>query len=682
MQRPLKRVADNGLGNGMFRVCGLAAGLLSSVSVLALTTVQSLSEEPVQLEKIVVVDAAKTDTEKLESDVDVTRAEIEQLQPADLKQLLLTTPSVAVAGGAAASQKLYVHGIDEAKLNVSVDGARQKNNVWHHNGTVGINPIFLKSLEINEGVAPADDGPGALGGSVKYETVDATDLLREGQTLGGLAIVGYDTNSETVTVTGAGYQAIGGFEILGMVTRGSGQNYSDGDGAEMRGTGTDLWNGLGKFAFESLDGHRIEVTGEYYRDFGLRLLRTNMALPGDSLNENLYERLTTTVRYTAENADGNLDPEVLFYYNFNKLQRPNDNGFTSPSGAFNSDVQSFGGHAQNTFHLGMGDVTVGADFYNDHTLIERFHDTDPRFSRTGDVSENVTNVGAYVQARLEPMDKVIVSTGLRADFQSYRAVDDQTFDHFGLSPNINLGYRLTDEVTLNAGYSYVFGGLEQAEAALFHAWDYAYADDLKPTYAHNAKIGIEYGLGGLSLSANLFYIKQINPLAYDYSPTPFERINGDPLISQGIDLAARYDWGHAYVHAAFTYADVQWGERIALPGDSNVGVPVGSILSLSAAYLFEEHRVTVGANAEIAFEYASSDLAANGYQGPLPGYEVVNLFAEWKPEYNETDLTLRGEINNLFDETYYSRGSYSPTARVTPVNSPGRSFNFSLTAKF
>ncbi|MES0885107.1 TonB-dependent receptor domain-containing protein [Roseibium sp. SCP14] len=649
------------------------AAVLASVSTLALIPAAAWAQEAQELEKIVIEESEAAKFESLETSVDISREDIERTQPVDLKQLFQTTPSVTTAGGSPASQKFYVHGIDQSKLNVTIDGARQKNNVWHHNGNIGINPMFLKSVGINDGVAPADDGPGALGGSARFETVDAVDMLKEGQKLGALVSFGYDTNSMTLTGTGAAYGADQGFEYLGTLTRAEGQDYDDGDGFTEAGTAADLWNGLGKFAYQSQEGHRFEVSGEYYRDKGYRRLRTNMGLVSSDFNNNLYERVTTTFKYTLEGAGGYFDPEVLLYYNRNKLERPSEAYYTRPSGDFNSDLQSFGGHLQNRFHFAMGTITSGVDFYHDHADIERFW-----FST--DADETISNVGGYVQARLTPIDKLDVSTGLRADFQSYKAVDGQTFDNFGLSPNVNLGYEIIDGLTASAGYSYVFGGIEQAETALFHARDYTYSRDLEPTTAHNAKVGLAYEYGGLTFGADLFYIKMFNPVAWDYSNSI--RLNGDELVSQGFDLSARYDWNNAYVSAAFTHTDVQYGDRIALAGDYNNAVPVGDMLALGAGYTFEDWDLTVGASAEIAFEYSNQDLEDNGYENPLPGYEVVNVFAEWAPKLGSTDFTLRGEVNNLFDETYYSRGTYSTTSRVTPVNSPGRSFFLTATAKF
>ncbi len=654
------------------------AAVFASVSTLALVSASAFAQDGQELDTVVVKDAEAENFETLETSVELSSEDIQRIQPVDLKQLFQSTPSIAVAGGSPASQKFYVHGIDQSKLSITVDGARQKNNVWHHNGNLGINPLFLKSVAVNAGVAPADDGPGALGGSAQFETVGARDMLKEGRTNGGLVSLGYDTNSETLSATVSGYGMVDGFEYLAALTRSEGQDHKDGDGVTEEGTAADLWNGLGKIAYQSQEGHRFEASGEYYRDDGYRRLRTNMGIVtgppnGGAFNENLYERLTTTFKYTIEGAEGSFDPEVLLYYNQNKLHRPNNNGYTTAHGAFNSDVQSIGGHAQNRFHFGLGTVTAGVDFYHDQIDVERFH-----FAT--DVAEEITNLGGYLQARLTPAERWDVSTGLRADFQSYHAVDGQTFDNFGLSPNLNVGLAITEGLRANAGYSYVFGGIEQAETGLFHAADYSYANDLDPTTSHNARVGLTYQLRGLSLSAELFYIKMLNPVAFDYATRT--RINGEDLVSQGIDLSARYEWSNAYLRAAFSHSDVDYGDRSAVSNDYNNAVPVGDIISLGAGYTFENWNLTVGADVEIALEYSNQDLEDNGYENPLPGYEVVNVFAEWAPDFGTTDFTLRGEVNNLLDETYYSRGSFSETSAVIPVNSPGRSFMLTATAKF
>lgn len=105
-------------------------------------------------------------------------------------------------------------------------------------------------------------------------------------------------------------------------------------------------------------------------------------------------------------------------------------------------------------------------------------------------------------------------------------------------------------------------------------------------------------------------------------------------------------------------------------------------------FTFAGYNLTVGATAEIALEYSCGSLAANGFTDSIPGYEVVDIFAEWAPQASVGEFKLRAEVNHLFDETYYSRGTFANYSvaggliQVDPVNSPGRSFMLTATAKF
>ena len=126
----------------------------------------------------------------------LTRQEIELINPADLQDIFADETSVSVGGSTPVSQKIYVHGIEDNNLAVTVDGALQSNSVFHHAGTMLIDPSLLKAARVNAGVAPADVGPGALAGSIEFETVDPKDLLAPGKQYGGFVKSTFDTNSE------------------------------------------------------------------------------------------------------------------------------------------------------------------------------------------------------------------------------------------------------------------------------------------------------------------------------------------------------------------------------------------------------------------------------------------------------------------------------------------------------
>lgn len=88
--------------------------------------------------------------------------------------------------------------------------------------------------------------------------------------------------------------------------------------------------------------------------------------------------------------------------------------------------------------------------------------------------------------------------------------------------------------------------------------------------------------------------------------------------------------------------------------------------------------VTVGADVEIVRDYKK---VAPGNL-PLKGYEVVNLFAEYKP-LQMPNLTFRAEVKNLLDKTYADRATYGQEfGTVTPLYQPGRAVVLSASARF
>ncbi len=631
--------------------------------------------QPGAAQEVIKLDQIRVDGTKVDpnSEIAVSAEDIERENPRDLKQLFQDNPAFAVAGGSVASQKFYLHGIDQNKLNVQIDGAQQKSNVWHHNGNIIVNPMFLKAVRVDTAVSPAYAGPGALGGTVNFETKNVVDLVLPGRTLGGFLSTGFDTNSRTINVTGAGYGMQNGFEALGILTKEEGQDYRNGFGKEEPGTAADLVSGLGKLAYESPEGHRFQVSQEYLRDEGFRRLRPNLGFINPAFNYNEARRYTTTFRYLMTKPTDYYNPEVLFYYNQNDLDRPNGKN-ERPSGDFNSSTKSLGGKVQNTFGFGMGSVTTGLDFTNTRAFVERFYFPD-------DVREESTNLGAYVQARLAPVEPLIISTGLRFDHQWYNAVDGRDLQNSGISPNLSAEYFLTKNLSVFGGYSYNFGGIELAETALFHARDYTYAADLDPTTAHNFRAGVRLAsYYGFSAEAAYFHTLMNNPVAYDFDNAI--RINGDDLLSKGVDLSLRYDWENAFIGVKYTHADVRFGDRIALPSDYNNGIAVGDLFTFSSAYTWQQYGLTVGASAEFALEVDDPALQEAGFF-PINGYNVFNAFVEWKPtQFTLQNVTLRADVRNIFDEEYYSRGSYGQTEMITPVYSPGRTFYLSANVQF
>jgi hemoglobin/transferrin/lactoferrin receptor protein len=649
-------LAGTGLG---FRMTGGGAVILAQ---------PESSSSATMLSPVVVEGAASADPHAGAADransITIGQEELERRNPGSMKQVFAGEASVSVGGGQPMSQKVYVQGVEETNLAVSIDGARQNNKVFHHNGTNLIDPELLKLARVDPGVAPADAGPGALGGSIVYETVDAGDLLKPGQSVGGFVGTEYNTNGDTLAFSGSAYARHEGFEVLGFFKDADGSNYKDGDGRAVEGTGAGLQSVLGKLGYESESGHRFEVSAEQVHDEAVRPFRANI---GRLTNRNeglrVYDlkRQNFVFNYSTPHAEGLFDPKLVLGFGRTEL------GVPTPFGSAGV-TSSLSGKVENDFNLSPGNtVTVGVDFYDDEAEY-----SDP----TVTIREAATNVGAYAQARLTPIDRLRLSFGARADRHEFEGVDGSTTDNDGVSGNASAAYDATDWLTLKAGYSRVFGGVALAENFILNE-NWTYTGGIEAVRSENTNLGFETHYRGFTFGAGIF--------RSDFDNARNESYGGGAALTadfetKGYNLSVGYNWGPGF--ARLTYTDTDF-EINGQPGDSDfgqyLGTPVGQIFALEVAHSFRDIGLMVGGTLDAALK--NDDPQAAGLR-PLDSYEAVGLYAQYTPPSMEY-LTLRAEANNIFDETYADRATYGQEfGNVIPLYEPGRSFLVKAKVRF
>ncbi|MFP4649197.1 MAG: TonB-dependent receptor plug domain-containing protein [Halorhodospira sp.] len=104
------------------------------------------------------------------------------------------------------AQRLYLRGIEASQTQITIDGASQGCDLHNHRGGLsGIEPAFLRRADAEPGPPAADDGHGATGGSVRFETIDAGDLVDPETSYGGFGrgVRGSAAESLTTSATGA-----------------------------------------------------------------------------------------------------------------------------------------------------------------------------------------------------------------------------------------------------------------------------------------------------------------------------------------------------------------------------------------------------------------------------------------------------------------------------------------------
>lgn len=608
--------------------------------------------------------------------IGIDNEDLTRTTPSDLQEVFKTEPTVSVGSSLPISQKIYVNGVEENNLNVSIDGARQNNRIFHHSATTYIDPELLKAVRVDPGVAPADAGPGALAGAIAFETKDVGDLLEAGKSFGGRFSTEYQTNGDTFSTGLAVFGRNGNFEYLAFGKFADGGLREDGDGNQIVGSGTGLTSGLVKLAYNTQNGGRLEFSYESVEDDAQRPLRPDFAsLRGDASTRTFtLKRQNFVVTYTGGNTTDMWNPTIQLAFNSTELYTGPMPGATA---AYEGESTSLTGKFENEFTLDSGTITAGVDFYSDTV------DINGRGTAVFFAEEKVRNIGAYVQGRFDLTEAFRISTGLRIDHQKFTGIDGTSYTNSGLSANLSADYDITDAVTISAGASRVWGGIALAESFLFDtAW--VYPASIEPATSENLFVGATARLGNFDLNAKIFRTRISNartlldPASGGFGGAP--GLTSD-LDSKGFELGVAYNWTSGFARVAYARVDTKVN---GVDADSYTGryltTPLGDTLILEAAHTFRDMDLTIGADAQISFDHDYGNPATPA--GTIDGYEVVNLYAEWKPR-RVKGMTVRAEVNNLFDQRYTERASYGQEfGAVTPLYEPGRTLALRATFDF
>ncbi|WP_245629279.1 TonB-dependent receptor plug domain-containing protein [Celeribacter indicus] len=589
----------------------------------------------------------------------VSDAELERARTGDLRDVFSGIASVSVGGGIPLTQKIYVNGVDMLNLGVTIDGAAQNNRAFHHVSANAIDPGLLRQVRADATVSPADAGPYALAGSVVFETVDASDILAPGDRFGGDLRLSYADNGETFqrALTLAGQE--GGFEWLGYVKRATGDDYESGAGDTMTGTSANLESYLGKLAYESAGGHRIELSGQSLTDNEIRQYRPNFgdSLAGFNPGPTLYEteRQSYSLSYGNTLAEGMWDPEFTLGYSRSDIDRPLIEASYGTSETWSASLS-------NTFHLNGSDtVTAGIDWQE-----RRGNYTSP--ASGDDDTEKSRIFGLFAQARLVPDDRWTLSFGARFDRQEFTGVTGTTIETEGASLNGSASYAVTDGFVLRGGLSTVFGGIDiEDNYTFFRMTDYS---GLESSRANNATLGFDWEIGALTLGGELF-VTEIGNARSSAENFDFE--------SRGFNLGATYGWATGFARATLSHSDVEVdGEAAAGYEALDFGAPLGTVIALEVEQQTGIEGLEIGGGLDIAFDYDMPDSADRD----LEGYEVVNVFAEYVPPRFEA-VTLRLEVENLFDASYADRATYGGEYdTVVTMKEPGRTVSLTAVTRF
>ena len=672
---------------------------LSAAITVALTTFAAQAAD----ETVVVVGSALDQHVQTEINSDT----LEQKQASDIKDVLNTMPSVTVDGNARYSRKVFIRGMEDKFSVVTIDGARQEGQLFHHSGDQTFDPAMLKSAEITLGGNSVLSGAGAINGSFSYETKDPSDLLRGDETVGARVKTGYQTAYERFTTNVAVYAKLNDkLQFMGIA------NYSEDGDLHIPGEDDvtskqgELKSGLAKVVFIPNDANEFKLTFNKYEDGGKRQLSGEKAgalYADDEHNYHAISRDTVTLNHHYDNGSDLVNLTTDLYYNRQYMDRDaltEDYGNwdnSSGSWVFTKDgelsipdreynVTTIGGDIRNISGVGDHELTYGVEGYKAKQWIDSGLGTYTSGTKAGETKNydmdggTVTAYGIYAQDAFEISDFRFV-TGLRYDVHELGGVFSGKYDQ--LSPKFQGEHQTTDNLRLRVGYGRLFKGAALPETLTMKAASDVNQADTKAMTGNNYEAGFDYDLSGLLAADHA--ILGFTAYQYDLDNQMHPTKNNTTLANQydvevwGVETVFTYSIDDFALYANHSFSD---GDQTSLKNGKTSHMNKTGIHNIKAGFNYSLSN-------ELVFGWDSRFVPGNDYTDEdgvkieRAGFGTHNIWAAYVPDFAK-DLSVNLAVDNLFDKKYAEHTGFGISWGSEKYTSyeAGRNFKASVAYSF
>lgn len=683
-----------------FRLIVIASLCFFSLQVSANSdpSEQLENEEP---ETIVVVGKATNTV--------VTTEQLESYQANDLADIFRSTPSISVGGSLGIAQKIYLRGVEDSLINVTVDGAPQTSTLFHHIGRVTIDPSLLQKIEVQAGAGEATSGPGAIGGAIRFKTKNASDLLENGKAFGGLVKLNSFSNDGS-QYSASLYGSINdNWGVLGYFNSVERNNMTDGNGDAILGSSSDQKIGLLKVNGEISENQKLSLSYERRDEEGLFTDKPNWVVRAkNKLYRSEANRETFVANYKFNNSDM-LNLELTGYQT--------DSSFRGGRFDYLAEIKSVGFDFRNTSNINRHRLVYGVDYRNDQV------DSGYAIPKPEeDHREKGSVLGIYAQIHTQLSESLLLSYGARYDDYHYQqkillpdyygepiAEKPAEIDLSGVSLNAGFEYQISNQLTFGLGYAEALRGKEIGDGFTLDAYLYDKTTagivdpNLKEETVSNIEASLEYAKDKFRAKLAIFN-SEIDDAIYErqYGNSFYQNIGA--IESKGLEFNMAYYWDSLELSLGFASNDSELKPASGLYKTNFNSVPIngyefsglgnsrGDSWNLGLNYAATS-TVSLGLNysyvSQLTIDALHQDVdlgwVSELYSLNKPSYQILDVFAEWK--LNDS-LTFNFSIANAFDELYRNHssvGDFSAVPDYGIVVGPweaGRDVRLSISFKF
>ena len=673
------------------------------------------------LDKILLLSrTGETAIESLASASHVDQEQLERRMATTPNDVFFGVPGITMQSDARrTASSVNIRGLqDFGRVQVIVDGARQDfNRSGHGTGsTFWIDPDLIQSADVIRGPVANTYGSGAIGGVVFFDTKDASDFLKPDETWAGSLTGRYETNGKgwTTSATGA-YRLNENADVLGNIVYRDYDEYKDGGGNTVAGSGFDVLSGMLKSTIRPSENSELKLGWVGAND------SWNEVSGGAPVSDLDLRQNTFTARYNITDEDKRwLDLHINASYNQTRLDRTYLTTLSSgqydpqtglpttiPAGSQTKyDLGTFSLDLWNTSRFETGslnhELTYGGDVVSDDMVT-----LDPGGGMDTYTPSGKRRVsGGYVQDKIT-WDWLEVIAGLRYD--SYK-LDSATAANSGdrLSPRVTVGVSPFETVALEGLQFYgtyaegyrspsitetLMNGMHPSGVT----FPFLPNPNLRPEIGKTWEFGANYkandvieGGDALRLKAAYFnndiddYISLNDDVSVGTSGCPYMPAlppiwTGGayiPICAQyqnfanakirGFEFESVYDasWGFAGLSASIID-----GHTVDYDGvRADLTTVPSSQVTAQLGFRFLEDRLTVGGEVQHNGKPKGNAAAKD--------YTLVNAFASYKATDN---FKFDFRVDNIFDVKYANPLNATTTSTIYE---PGVSFKLAATMRF
>jgi hemoglobin/transferrin/lactoferrin receptor protein len=624
-------------------------------------------------------------------------------RPADIFE---GVPGVTFEGGPRRSGQVpTIRGFEGEAIVILFDDARQSFSSGH-DGRLFVDPDLLKAVEVVKGPTSSIYGSGAIGGVIAFRTLEAADILRDGETAAVRIKTGYQSvdDEQSYAITGVQRSESGDIDLVAHFGYRNSADIELGSGAVLPAD-DQMTNALVKGAFTFGDGFKSTTSWIYSNLNALDPQNPQGANVGGTDNPLVDRRvLSSTVQTKLEWKPGNndfIDARVVAYRALNEVEEPE----VELDRVTSREVETIGFKADNTSRFSLGSMaglklTYGTDIYRDTQTGSDSTSADG--SRGGVPDAESTFIGFFSEAEFtfgqtgSGLGQLTVIPGIRWDSFESQSDLGNSIDETAVSPKIAATWSPVDWFNLFGNYGKAFRAPSYNEAYSVGnhfviplpgglvANDFIINPDLQPEEAIGWEAGASFKFDGVFAAGDQFRVKgsyyemDVDNLIELQVLTPFGALSprcfgapvGPPCIGgaavdwtsqnvnvqnaelDGVEIEATYD--STFFYARATYAQINGI-------DADTGEYAGNLFPdryfLDAGFKLPVIDSRIGARATFAADFtktnpdASSGSPASDFF--RDSYQVFDLYAVWQPDdglWKGVRLDLG--VDNITDEDY------------------------------